>query len=250
MNKIINYKYLPFLIPALGCIAMVLQFFTMGTMDEKGLVTSGHFTYVIAWGIALIAELLIYLCVGKLKGSNRYRSNFPASLSGAVGSFFAAAGIGISLMFYAPASDVLVVLWKIFGVLSMLSMLFTGICRMNGRKPEFFFHSIICLFFALHLVCCCRLWSSETQIERYGFALIASIGLMLSSYYHSAFNVGIGTRRIHIATGLTTCFFCLAAVPGADTPFIYLTGAVWAVTNLCVLTPPKRRPRPEPAPES
>jgi hypothetical protein len=121
---------------------------------------------------------------------------------------------------------------------------------MNGKQPEFFFHGAVCLFFALHLVCCCRVWSSETQLARYGFALLASIGLMLTGYYHSAFVAGIGTRRMQLFTGLMTGFFCLAAIPGSGNPVLYLTGAAWALTNLCVLTPPKRRPRPKPVPEN
>ena len=250
MNKIIHYKYLPCLIPVLGSIAMALQFLTMRTVDEKGLVTSGHFGHILAWVIAVIATALVCLCVLKLKGSNRYRANFPASLIGAIGSFVLAAGIGISLIFYASGSDILAILWRIVGVLAIPSLVFTGICRMNGKQPEFFFHGAVCLFFALHLVCCCRVWSSETQLARYGFALLASIGLMLTGYYHSAFVAGIGTRRMQLFTGLMTGFFCLAAIPGSGNPVLYLTGAAWALTNLCVLTPRKRRPRPEPAPEN
>ena len=84
MNKIINYKYLPYLIPGLGGIAMALQFLMMRTVDEKGLVTSGHFTHVISWILALIAVILVCMCVWKLKGTNRYRPNFPASMAGGI----------------------------------------------------------------------------------------------------------------------------------------------------------------------
>ena len=246
MNKIIKYKYLPILIPGLGVIAMALQWLLMRTMDEKGLVASGHWGHIVAWVIAVIATALICVCVLQLNGPNRYRTNFPASMTGAIGSFITAAGIGISVIFSVPGNDTLSLLWRILGVLSIFSLIITGMCRMNGGRPAFFFHSVICLFFAMHLVCSCRLWSSETQAARYGFALIADIGLMLTGYYRAAFDAGIGTRRMQLFTGLMTCFFCLAAVPGSICPALHLTGAVWAVTNLCVLRTFKRRPRPTP----
>jgi hypothetical protein len=250
MNKILKHKYLPWLVSGLGGIAMALQFLMMRTKDESGLITSGYSGHIIAWILAVIAALLICMTVPRLKGPNRYKPNFPPSLAGAVGAFVAAAGIGISLVFFAPGSDILALLWRILGILSVFSLVITGLCRMSGGRPAFFFHGVICLFFALHLVCCCRIWSSESQPERYSFALLANIGLMLTGYYRAAFDAGIGTRRMQLCTGLATCFFCLAAVPTVSSPLLYLTGAAWAVTNLCVLRTFKRRPRPAPAPES
>lgn len=244
MNKIIHHKYLPYLIPGLGCLAMGLQQLLLGTRDEKGLVAAAHIGHILAWVIAAIAAAFVCLSVRKLKGPNRYRVNFPPSMAGAIGSFLAAAGIGISLIFFRPGKDMLAVLWLIAGVLSVFCLIITGLCRIHGARPAFFFHGILCLFFALHLVCCCRIWSSETQIERYGFTLLACIGLMLTGYYQSAFAAGIGTRRMQIGISLMTSFFCLAAVPGSACPALYLTGAVWAATNLCVLRTFKRRPRP------
>lgn len=252
MKKIIHYKYLPYLVPGLGGIAMVMQFLLLGTVDEKGLVASGHIGTILAWGIAAVATALVCFCVLELNGPVRYRANFPPSMVGAIGSFLAAAGIVISLIFFNPGSDVLSLFWRIFAVASVFCLIITGICRLNGARPAFFFHGVVCLFFALHLVCCCRIWSSESQSARYGFMLLACIGLMLTGYYRSAFDAGIGTRRMQLFISLMTCFFCLAAVPGSGTPALYATGAAWTVTNLCVLTPPerRRRPRPAPAPES
>lgn len=251
MNKILNCKYLPWLIPVLGGLCMAAQsLLLILCTDDKGLVTSGHFLHILAWLIAAAAMVLTVITVIGLNGPNRYNANFPASIPGAVGAFLAAAGVAVSILFHTDKNgDLLTMLWRVFGVLSIPSLIFTGICRMNGRRPAFFFHAAVCLFFALHLVCLCRSWSSEPQLERYSFALFACIGLMLTAYYRAAFDCGIGRRRMQLAAGLMTCFFCLAAIPGAGDPLLYLTGAAWAITNLCVLTPPKRRPRPAPPAE-
>lgn len=250
MNKILNYKYLPYLILGLGGLGMVLQsLLLLLYTDSKGLLPSGHFLHILAWLIGIAAIVLTVVTVIGLNGPNRYNANFPASVTGAVGSFLAAAGIAVSILFYGDSiGDFLSIAWRILGFLSILALVFTGICRLQGLRPAFFFHAAVCLFFALHLVCRCRSWSSEPQLERYSFALFACIGLMLTAYYRAAFDSGIGRRRMQLAAGLLTCFFCLASIPCADDPLLYLTGAVWAITNLCVLTPPRRRPRPRPAP--
>ena len=137
MNKILKHKYLPWLVSGLGGIAMALQFLMMRTKDESGLITSGYSGHIIAWILAVIAALLICMTVPRLKGPNRYKPNFPPSLAGAVGAFVAAAGIGISLVFFAPGSDILALLWRILGILSVFSLVITGLCRMNCRNSIF-----------------------------------------------------------------------------------------------------------------
>lgn len=251
MNKILKSEYLPILIPGMGGVGMALQsLLLLFATDDKGLVASGHMLHILAWLVAMGAAALTAVTVIRLNGPNRYNANFPASVPGAVGSFAAAAGILVSILFFAgDGTDVLALLWRILGGLSVAALIFTGICRMNGQRPAFFFHGVVCLFFALHLVCQCRLWSSESQLERYTFALFACIGLMLTAYYRAAFDSGIGRRRMQLFTSAMTCFFCLAAIPGADNALLYLTGGAWAITNLCVLTPPRRRPRPAPPAE-
>lgn len=248
MNKILKEKYLPFLILGLGGIVMVMQWALVAKVDSKGLLPETHILYIMGWVLAVLSCGVTAAVVWKLNGPNRYNANFPASIPGTVGAFLMALGIGASLLFHSQDMDGMTLAWQVLGILSIAALFFTGICRMGGRRPAFFFHGALCLFFTLQLVCRCRIWSSETQVERYGFALLASVGLMLAAYYRAAFDSGIGRRRMQLFVNLMTCFFCLAAVPGGGDPVLYLTGAVWTVTNLCVLTPPKRRRRPRPAP--
>ena len=204
MNKILKEKYLPFLILGLGGIVMALQGLLMATVDPKGLLSSGHILHILAWILAALSCGLTVAVVWNLNGPNRYKANFPASVSGMAGSFVMALGIGVSILFHSQDVDTMTVAWQVLGVLSIAALIFTGICRMGGRRPAFFFHGILCLFFALQLVCRCRVWSSETQAERYGFALFASIGLMLAAYHRAAFDSGIGRRRMQLFVNLMT----------------------------------------------
>lgn len=245
MKKYLNIQYLPFLSLAAGVLGLILQgLLFLLTLDEKGLVASGHFLSILAWIILLAVLAVSGVAVFSLHGHNRYGDNYPASTVGAIGSFVLAGGILATVPFHLDLQgNLLAVLWLVLAILAVPCLIFTGLCRRSGKRPAFLFHSVVCLFFAVHLVHCCQSWSSEPQIETYGFALLASIALMLSAYHRAAFDSGIGRRRMQLFTGLAAGCLCLSAIPGSDHKLLYLTGSIWALTNLCVLTPPRRRRR-------
>lgn len=250
MKKYLKIEYLPFLSLGTGVLGLILQgLLFLLTMDEKGLVASGHILHILAWIIMIAALALFGMVVTRLHGHNRYVDNFPASTPGAIGSFILAGGILLTVPFHLDfQGNILAVLWLILAVLSVPCLVFTGLCRRSGKRPVFLFHAVVCLFFAVHLVRCCQRWSSEPQLETYGFGLFASIALMLSAYHRAAFDAGIGRRRMQLFTGLAAGCLCLGAVPGAEDKLLYITGCIWALSNLCVLTPPRRRrraPQPE-----
>lgn len=246
MKKYLNIQYLPHLSLGAGLIGLLLQgLLFLLTLDQKGLVASGHFLNILAWIVLIAVNVLFAVAVSRLHGHNRYGDNYPASTLGAIGSFALAAGILVTVPFHLDLQgNLLAVLWLVLAVLTVPSLIFTGLCRRSGKRPAFLFHSVTCLFFAIHLVHCCQSWSSEPQIETYGFSLLASIALMLSAYHRAAFDSGIGRRRMQLFTGLAAGCLCLAAIPGSQHKLMYLTGSLWALTNLCVLTPPRRRRRP------
>lgn len=246
MKKHLKIEYLPVLSLTAGVLGLILQgLLFLLTMDEKGLVASGHILHILAWLVMAAVLTVCAVVVSRLQGYNRYADNFPASALGAIGSFVLAGGILITILFHLePQKDILAVLWLVLAALAVPCLIFTGLCRRSGKRPAFLFHSALCLFFAVHLVCSCRSWSSEPQLEIYGFALLASIALMLSAYYRAAFDSGIGRRRMQLFTGLAAGCLCLAAIPGSEYGLLYLTGSVWALTNLCVLALPRRRKRP------
>ncbi len=250
MSKYLKHQSLPFVSLACGAVALLLQsLLFLLTEDDRGLVASGHFLHILAWLLTLGSLALCGFSVRPLAGHNRYADNFPVSLPGSIGSFLLAGGLVITV-FLRPElrGDLLSLLWLALGILAVPCLIFTGICRMRGKRPAFLFHSVVFLFFAVHLVRCCQSWSSEPQPEVYGFALFADVFLMLTAYYRAAFDSGIGRRRMQLFSSLAAGCLCLAAVPGSADPFLYAAGSLWALTNLCVLDPPRRHRRPEPQP--
>ncbi len=245
MKKYLKTDYLPHLSLLVGVAAMVLQLLLMLGKDDRGLVAGGSVLHLLAWVLTVAFLVLCAVVTIPLHGHNRYGDNYPASRLGALSSFFLAGGILVDILLNPGLTGgFLPLLRLILGGVAVPCLVFTGLCRRSGKRPAFLFHSAACLFFAVHLVSSCQIWSSEPQIETYSFALLASIALMLSAYYRASFDVGIGRRRMQLFTGLAAGCLCLAAVPGASHWPVYLAGGVWAVTNLCVLEPPRRHRRP------
>ena len=250
MKQFLKPKLLPLISFAAGLLGLLLQgLLFLLTMDQRGLVSSPHFLHIFALLIQGGALTLFVLCVLPLEGHNRYGDNYPASLPGGPGSFALAAAILLTVPGHLDIQgNVLGLLWLGLGVFAIPCLIFTGICRLQGKRPAFLFHSVTCLFFAVQLVMSCRNWSKEPQICTYIFALLGCIALMLSAYYRAAFDSGIGRRRMQLFTGLAAGCLCLAAIPGSDSPMLFFGGSLWALTNLCVLEPPKRRRRQEEVP--
>lgn len=246
MKKTFPAALLPWLVLGAGGVLLTLQsILIFFCPDEKGLLSGRHPLYLLAWVLALAAAVGTAIVVWKLDGANRYNDNFPPSIPGCAGAFCAAVGILIAgIQGLGQTTDILSLLWVIFAFLSVPSLCFAGVCRFQGRRPAFFFYAVVCLFFALHLVCRCRTWSSDPMLVHYGFPLFACICLMLSAYHQAAFDAGIGRRRFQLFFGLMAVLFCCASIPTGQ-GILYLACGGWAFTNLCALTPPQRRHRPK-----
>ena len=53
----------------------------------------------------------------------------------------------------------------------------------------------------------------------------------------TAFDAGMGRRRMQLATGLMAAYLGYAALSGSGYLILYFGCAVWALTDLCSLTP-------------
>ncbi len=242
-----NINLLPWLILGLGGFAAALQRLMLSLfLDEKGLLIPWNLPQLLTGVLTIAVTALVLLPVRKLEGSNRYGDNFSPSLAGGITAFLAAIGILLLLAGnLEKVYDNLGKVWLAVGVLAVPCLLFTGFCRIQGRRPAFPFHGLLCIFFAVHLAHHYRLWSGDPQTANYLWQLLGSVGLTLTAYYRAAFDVGLGRRRMQIAVGLLTGYCCLAASTGADGIY-YLLSGLWALCNLCSLTPKPRRQRPSP----
>lgn len=232
--------WLPLTAAILGGAACILRscMYLFGT-DEKGLLISGHPLELCLLAVTAAAAALIVLQVRKQTGScPGYADNFPASEVSAAGCLLFAAGICLSVLGNRVVFTTLERLRNLTGLLCIPALIFIAVCRWKGRRPGFGFHGLVCLHLVLYTTSFYSVWSRHPQLLDSFFPMMGCIFLALFSYYQTAFDVDMGSRRMQLATGMAAVFCCIAAMPRSDALPLYLTGALWALSNLCTLTPP------------
>lgn len=245
MKQFLKAKYLPALVAVLGAVGLVLRLeLYASAVDGKDLLVPGHPLELLVLGLSALVMALIVITVWPLYGSLRYSDNFPASKIAAAGSAAAALGIVLTVLTAKGEPGRLFQVWKILGLVAGICLALAAYCRLVGKRPVFFLHGGVTVFLLSHLICNYQSWSINPQLQDYIFSLFASVAVMVFSYYHTAFDVGSGKRRTMLAAGLAAGYFSLVALSGSDAPLLYGGCAIWALTDLCSLTPVRRRPNP------
>lgn len=245
MEKLLKHKNLPWAVLAAGALGIVLEIILLASGgDNGGLLVRGHFAYTLLWILTFAASALLVLGTWDLTQAAKFSFNFPPSVIAAAGTAAAAAGVLVATVRNLFAvSDFLVLMDVILGLLSCAALVFISRCRWKGMHPSVIFHAVVCVYLMVDLVCVYRLRSSDPQVESYCFSLLASVCIMLASYYNAAFAANSGNRRMHTLTHLAAVYFCLLSLPWGDNAVFYLTMAAWIFTDLCNLTPMPRNMR-------
>lgn len=231
---------LPLLIPALGILGLLLEFwmYTAG-IDYRGLLISGHPAWIllIILSVAVTAFLIFHCRQDKEQGT--YHQNFPATPMAMVGNILQALGIYLlSLSVLLNAPDSLNTVTAILGLVSATLLVVAGFCRWKGKRPSFLYHALLCVFFAVHLFCQYRHWSFNPQIQDYCFKMLAEICLMMTAYQRATFCLNIGSRRLFRFFSMASVFFCCLALGVLDQVPFYLTAGIGVAFDLCAPTLP------------
>lgn len=241
MKQKFSYRLLPLLFAGLGCVGLVLRLALFALEEPSGLLPQNHPLHIAAVLFSFLSAALALYFVLPLKGSGKYRPNFPASRTAALGAVFAGALLlPVSLGIVRQADNRLSIFWAVLCFASAICLILTGMCHSKGRRPHVLLHSTVCLFFAVHMVCQYRLWSGDPQVEDYLFPLFACIFLSLTAYYRVSFDARMGKRRNLLFCGLMAVFFSICSLAGTGNKLFFLAGGLWALTNLCVIAPPKK----------
>ena len=245
MNPV-NAKNLKILLPAAGALGALLRciLYLTGT-DEKGLLVTGHWACISIWILTAAAAAVLSLGCFKLRGPDEYRDCFPASFFGCLGTFAAATAFLLTAVpDWRNALSPLETAAAALSFGSAAALVYVGICRFRGDQPRFFAHTIVCISFALRMVCQYRVWSADPQLQNYCFYMAAHVCLMLTAYQFAAFDTGMGSHRALWFFGLASVYFCLLCLWNGTSPMLMLCCAVWVLTNLTELTVRPRRVRP------
>lgn len=117
------------------------------------------------------------------------------------------------------------------GILGSLGMLYCAVCHLAGRKTHFAGYIPALVFLLMFMIFRYRIWSARPQLMDYSFDMLACTSLALSLYWRIADGVGMGRTKPKTFFSLCTIFFGLTAMAHGESPVLYLTGAMFALTS-------------------
>lgn len=239
MNIFKNPKSLPlFTLLAGNAAGLLRKALYAFALDHKGLLIPNHPLELILTVVSLLSLAAITAAVWKLDGSEKYEDNFSPSGKALAGHCLAAAGIALTVLLnHAPMPGPLGTAWDLLGLTAPVCLIAAGICRKRGKQPSFLLHLIPCLFLVSHIINHYQIWSGNPQLQDNIYTVFATMAMVLFSFYTTAFDVGMGRRRMHLGMGLAVVFLTLTSLSNTDYLFFYVGCACWAGSDLCRLTP-------------
>ena len=200
-------------------------------MDGRGLLKSGHPAWIALCVLSALTGILVFAGTAALKGSARFPRSLPACIACAAAALCAGAtGLADlrdgSLIYAVP------------GILAALCLAALAVCRIQGARPNFLLHVVVCIHFALQLLKLYQINSTDPQTQDYFFQMLACIALTITAYQLAVHDLGQGQRRWLWLASLCALYLCLVSLGSSDTGY-YLTGAAWAFTA----TPRRRKTR-------
>ena len=221
-----NRKWIPLLALLSGLVCAGLRWLLFRNhTDALGLLETGT---PVETGIFLLTGLCLVLFALAARrgwaGENKLAA--PGQMLGGLGIFLTA--LTHSGQMAGPVGT----LWKILGLVAGICLIVQGVCVARKRPASFLLTLAVCVFFLLHLIDNYRGWSSQPQLQKYLFDLLASLSLTFFSYCDAARKVSLSKPKTRIFSGLCAVYFCLAAIPGTpEFTVLYALCALWALTD-------------------
>ena len=103
------------------------------------------------------------------------------------------------------------------------------LCRLQGRRPNFLMHAVICIHFTLQLLKIYQANSFQPQFQDYLFQILACIALAVTGYQLAAADLGRGSRCWLWTAGLAAAYLCILSL-GSSATGLFVTGGAWAFT--------------------
>ena len=194
-------------------------------VDGRGLLVANHPAWVGLCVLALALGVVILCSTAGIRGTG---SRFPRSIPAGISCALAAAAAAYSAWNGWMEGYILYGLPALLAAAALVTVAF---CRFSGLKPYFLLHVVVCIYFALQMLKIYQSCSFDPQVQGYLFQMLACIGLTITAYQLANFDLGKGSHRWLWTAGLCTVFLCAVAA-GTSASGTYMTGAIWAFTNL------------------
>ena len=240
--KLFSHKYIPAVALGCGAIGFTLrQAVEYGCIDEKGLYLTGHPLYISLFVLSALVLIWLFVSCRKLTGK---LAHAPSAVALA-GSIIAASGILYavveelvhnlqqSFVLHNDNNDFSLIVSAVcfvLGILAAGALVFSGILQQKNKPVHYLFYAVLTVYLLIHPLSQYRMWSSDPQLLHYGFHLLASISLLLSTYHRAALAGGMNDTRRYIFFSHLALFFCCLSIQGESWLF-YLSMALWIATN-------------------
>lgn len=245
MNPMKKNLLLPAIALSGGGLGLALRYWLLHTgRDDRGLLNPGHPALWLLTLVTVGVLTALFVCTKNPGGPGKYYDNFPKSLAGGICAFGAAAALFLNVMgLLMDHPDTLTAICAFAGLASVFALGFTGYCRMQKRRPSFLFHTVLCLYLMLRLLCRYQSWSGDPQPASYAWELVGTVCLMLAAYHRAEFDLNLGNRRRMQFFGLAGVFFSIVCLADPNGKLFFAAMGAWLLTNLCTLTPlPEENP--------
>lgn len=221
-----NVNILRRLTVALAAVAVGLRYLMYAiAVDEKGLLTPGNLPGIL---LAVITAAAVMLAIFGCRRLTEFETEADV-IPGWVWGCALALGIVTMLLTETPRVDNLAKIRLWLGWASVPCLLAVSLGLHLEKRPTFLFHAVVCLFFGMHLVDYYRLWSGQPQLMDYVFQLFGCVGLLLTAYQRTAFDVEAGNYRALRITELLAAFACLAGATDSGQALFYVAGGMWCL---------------------
>lgn len=251
MKRSEKNRILPWLAPVLGGLGMAAMWsvFTFGS-DENNLILPFHISAITVWLLtaAMVAGLLFLLW--DLQDTAGYRRLFPDSRLAALGILAAGVSILATVIESLTAmNEPIRILSGLLKIAAGVALLYLAWCRWKNVRGSFLAWAAATAYMLLRIMFEYRSWSTQPELLRYLFPLLASVSMALAMYHRTAFAFKMGSRKQFLFFSQFGAFCCLLSLPAAPAPF-YLGMALWAMTDRCSLKAlkPRKTDTPEDTP--
>ena len=228
-----KHKHFPLWIASVGAAGALLQLWYFFTgIDSKGLFVKGHPAAVSSLLLLAAVMLGLFLWTRSVARTPSVKKLLPASALSLIGSLIGGAGILATAVFeLTKRIDLVALVCLLVGIGAAGCVVYGGICRLQGKLPDFKTRPVIVVYCILHLVSQYRIWSSQPQLALYFFPVLASVLLMVAVYQRSALEAG---EKNAAAYGFFTgcaIVLCLLSTP-TESGMFYMTMALWLLLDM------------------
>ena len=233
MKKLSEPRNLALLCATAGLLTLVLRLWMFATgSDDRGLLVPSHIGSILSWVVTVAAVVAIAAALFFQRRTYAFR---PSRLN-AMGIGLGGAGLAVTAIYmFAAGAATLNTLAGILSLAAALCALLIAWARLMRMRPHVLLHLPLLLFLLLFLLNRYRVWSAESELQRYFFSLSALVFVLLSAYQRAASEVGLGQRKAGLFFSCVGIYFCLAAVADPGFPLLYAGLGLWLLLDIYTL---------------